>query len=90
VTTPLDTNGFEVPSIETLTQWAKAALPGAPDKLIELCANIAWSVLNGANPNPDDRIIHGESIRFVAAALDGQGGEEVHDGVTSGTIDVVL
>lgn len=51
-------------------EWAAGALNGAPQPLVELCAHIAWSVLQGSNPNLDERRIHADSIRAVAGLFD--------------------
>lgn len=51
---------------EAVLTWAQAALSGAPPELVELCAQIAWSVLQGSNPDPDERFVRGDAIKAVA------------------------
>lgn len=80
-------------SIETLRQWAEAALPGAPEELKDLAARICWSILNGSNPNPEARIVDTEAIGFLAGAVDHAdelAPKNTQLGVSSGSIDPVL
>lgn len=80
-------------SEDQVFEWASNALKGAPEPLVRLCAEIAWSVLQGANPDPDERAVHVESIKSVAALFDNGTAAQVTTvggltgSVTSGIVD---
>ena len=58
-------------TLDELVEGAKLALPGAPTPLVQLCAGIAWSVLNGFKPK-DERVIDVEAIKFLQKALEAE------------------
>ena len=58
-------------TLDELVEGAELALPGAPTPLVQLCAGIAWSVLNGFKPK-DERVIDVEAIKFLQKALEAE------------------